>query len=261
MAQLNFKSQGTGPTVIIIHGLFGDMNNLGMLARTLIEEDHWQVIQLDVRNHGRSSHHPHMDYASMANDVIALMDAQAISSATFIGHSMGGKIAMRIALDAPERVDSLVVADIAPVNYSAHHHNVFAALNLVDAQRPTSRQAADTLMQQHISDEGVRQFLLKSMSFSQAKMAWRMNLPAIRENYDAILNWQASNAPYTGATLFIKGDESDYILPKYQESILSQFPNAQAKIMRQAGHWLHAQKPQLFNRLVKQFLLKHKNQA
>ena len=254
MRQLNYKSQGDGPALILIHGLFGDMNNLGMLARELINSGEWQVIQLDVRNHGRSFHSPEMDYPSMAEDIIGLMDELQLSSAVFIGHSMGGKIAMQLALSAPQRVSGLIVADIAPVAYASHHQNVFAALSQLETQRPNSRKVADQLIQPLLPDLGVRQFLLKNLVFTQTGMKWRMNLAAVRANYAKILDWPATERSYNGPTLFIKGADSDYILPHYQSQTLAQFPAATAKIIGNTGHWLHAEKPRLFNRLVAQFL-------
>jgi len=254
MNALNHKITGSGPAVIIIHGLFGDMNNLGNLARALIEQQRWQVIQVDVRNHGGSFHHQEMDYPCMAADLAQLMDQLRLEQATLVGHSMGGKIAMQLALQHPDRVTKLVVADIAPVPYSAHHKQVFAALDAIDTQRPTSRKQADVLMQQHVEEVGVRQFLLKNLQFTDGNMGWRLNLTAIRDCYPQILDWQQPNQTYAGDTLFIKGGDSDYILPDHQQAIMTQFPNARAKIISDAGHWLHAQKPQLFNRLALNFL-------
>jgi len=254
--QLNYRDtgpRGTAIPVILIHGLFGSLDNLSQLARAL--QDERRVISLDMRNHGASPHVPTMSYPEMAADLLALMDALGLPRAHLVGHSLGGKIAMATALAHPERVASLVVADMAPVAYSTSlHQPVFEALEAVRASQVQDRQGADLLMRDYLADAPVRQFLLKSFCLRDGHPDWRFNLSAIVAEYPKLMDWPAPAAPYPGRVLFIKGARSDYLQPAHQAAINVQFPAAQARIILDAGHWLHAEKPLIFNRLVVDFL-------
>ncbi|MGL4959240.1 MAG: alpha/beta fold hydrolase, partial [Plesiomonas sp.] len=158
---INYKQQGQGPTLVLIHGLFGTLDNLGLLARDLVKDHH--IVQVDLRNHGQSFFSDQINYRLMADDLIALLDHLNIRSATFIGHAMGGKVAMTIAQTAPDRVDQLVVLDMSPVDYQVRRHdNVFRALHAVSQAKPTRRSEAVNLMQPFLKEEGVILFLLKS---------------------------------------------------------------------------------------------------
>lgn len=250
---LNFKEQGQGAPVVLIHGLFGSLDNLGLLARPLSEQ--WRVISIDLRNHGASFHSEEMSYSQQAADVLALLDHLGLSQVAILGHSMGGKVAMQVAKQAPTRVSKLVVADIAPVAYPhARHKNVFAGLNATLANPPQSRSEAETILAQHIEIPGVRQFLLKSFAKSDTGWGWRFNVPALEHNYAHIMGWPDSETRFEGPTLFIKGGDSDYVLPEYTQTVMAQFPAAKARVIAGTGHWLHAEKPVLFNKLVVDFL-------
>ncbi len=254
--QLHYRDtgpQGEAIPVILIHGLFGSLDNLSQLARALRGER--RVISLDMRNHGASPRAASMSYPEMAADVLALMDTLALPHAHLVGHSLGGKIAMATALAYPARISSLVVADMAPVPYATdRHQSVFAALAAVRASGAQDRQAADLLLRDYLPDAGVRQFLLKSFLLQDGRPQWRFNLDAIRSEYPRLMAWPSPPAPYPGRVLFIKGARSDYLLPEHQATIAAQFPAAQARIILEAGHWLHAEKPLIFNRLVVDFL-------
>ncbi|MFM4824024.1 alpha/beta fold hydrolase [Aeromonas bivalvium] len=250
---MNFKEQGQGPAVVLIHGLFGSLDNLGLLARPLGEQ--YRVISLDLRNHGASFHSDEMSYPQQAADVLALLDHLALDKAALIGHSMGGKVAMQVAKLAPHRVNQLVVADMAPVAYPhARHQNVFAGLNATLTRAPQSRSEAEAILAEHIEIAGVRQFLLKSFAKTETGWGWRFNVPALERNYANIMGWPDADARFEGPTLFIKGGESDYMLPAYTETVMAQFPAAKARVIAGTGHWLHAEKPVLFNKLVVDFL-------
>ncbi len=239
--------------VVLIHGLFGSYENLGVIARSLSEQ--YQVINIDVRNHGRSPHSDQMSYELMADDLAETLDALAIDHAILLGHSMGGKLAMAFALKYPLRVDKLLLADIAPVAYPARHNSIFAGLNAVALDSLTSRQQADSQLAQYISEAGVRQFLLKSLQKDNDTFSWRFNLAALQANYQALIGGPPGSGHYDGPVLFIKGGASDYILPEHKTRIMQLFPQAQAKIIQGTGHWLHAEKPAAFTKLVKDFLL------
>ncbi|WP_050490045.1 alpha/beta fold hydrolase [Aeromonas jandaei] len=250
---MNFKEQGQGPAVILIHGLFGSLDNLGLLARALGE--HYRVISVDLRNHGTSFRSDDMSYPAQAADILALMDHLGLDQAALVGHSMGGKVGMQLAKLAPARVSRLVVADMAPVAYPhSRHQNVFAGLNATLAAQPQSRSDAERILAEHIEIAGVRQFLLKSFTKSDDGWQWRFNVPALEENYANIMGWPEDECRFEGPVLFIKGGDSDYMQPQYSEAALAQFPAAKVRVIAGTGHWLHAEKPMLFNKLVVDFL-------
>ncbi|WP_429056017.1 alpha/beta fold hydrolase [Aeromonas jandaei] len=250
---MNFKEQGQGPAVILIHGLFGSLDNLGLLARALSE--HYRVISVDLRNHGTSFRSDDMSYPAQAADILALMDHLGLDQAAIVGHSMGGKVGMQLAKLAPARVSQLVVADMAPVAYPhSRHQNVFAGLNATLAARPQSRSDAERILAEHIEIAGVRQFLLKSFAKGDDGWQWRFNVPALEENYANIMGWPEDERCFEGPVLFIKGGDSDYMQPQYSEAALAQFPAAKVRVIAGTGHWLHAEKPMLFNKLVVDFL-------
>ncbi len=251
---LNYQLTGNGTPVVLIHGLFGDLDNLKALGNCLNQH---QVIRIDVPNHGNSPHWPTMSYPDLAKALIALLDELAIKQAHFVGHSMGGKIAMAVALLYPNRVTSLTVADIAPVAYHARHHGVFAALNSLDIANLTDRNAAlQQLIKQNI-DAATAQFLLKNLQRETTGFSWRMNLYALEHNYNALIGWdlgQSEQRSYSGPTLCLRGAESDYVTEQHTQAFTSQFPAIRAKTLAATGHWLHVQKPAIFNRLVSEFI-------
>ena len=222
--------------IVLIHGLFGSLSNLGMLARAF---DQRTVIQLDVRNHGLSEHSAQMNYDLMAQDVLDTLDELNIQKFSLIGHSMGGKISMKVAEKAENRVVRLIVLDITPFAYQENHHEqIFKALFAVQDAAPQSRVQATEIMKQFVREDMVIQFLLKS--FTQGK--WRFNLNAIFAHYLEILSWNEIS-PYTNPVLFLRGGVSPYIhKPEHFEAIEHQFPNAEVKEILNAGHWLHAEK-------------------
>jgi esterase len=249
---LNYKQQGQGPHVILIHGLFGSLENLNVIAKPLSE--YFNVINVDLRNHGLSPHYDEMNYPAMAQDIIDLMLHLNIENAHMIGHSMGGKVAMELALTHPGRVNKLVVLDIAPVAYTARHTKILQALRAVDNESIEDRKQADSIMSPYIEELGVRQFLLKSLSKdNNGQYAWRFNLKIIDEKYSTITANINENNSCLCDTLFIKGNDSDYILPDHRNTITARFKNTKAKVIHGAGHWLHAENPGLFHELAMSF--------
>ena len=254
--QLNYQELGQGDPVVLIHGLFGSLENLNMVAKPLSQ--HYKVISVDVRNHGNSFHKQSMSYVDLAHDVIRLLDDLSISSCDFLGHSMGGKIAMQIALSYPERVKKLIVADISPVEYPPHHLTIIEGLQALDLSKIKHRKEADAQLSHYVENAGVRQFLLRNLfTNKQGQLAFKCNLTNIAQGYKQIMRSveNQSNSTFTGETLFIKGGESDYILPEHQNVITTIFPKAKAKIIQGAGHWLHAEKSIAFNKIVVDFLI------
>ncbi|MBD1388714.1 alpha/beta fold hydrolase [Neiella sp. HB171785] len=250
---MHYKESGSGPAVILIHGLFGDLNNLGNLARDLLEQG-YRVIQIDTRNHGSSPTIDGMSYRQQAQDLAELIAELELQQVDLVGHSMGGKIAMAYALSEPQMVRRLVVADIAPVAYQSHHIQVIAGLNALWQQPTSSRQQADQLLSQFVDESGVRQFLLKNLNWRDGQCQWKLRLQQVLAGYDDVIDWPQFDGSYSGPTLFIKGTESDYILSEHREAISQYFANSKAKLISDAGHWLHAQKPAAFNRIVATFL-------
>lgn len=250
--KLNLQIHGEGEPLIIMHGLFGTLENWGSQIKAFAE--HFKVYAVDMRNHGRSPHSDEISYPLMAADILELMDDQGLEKAHILGHSMGGKAAMQLALNHPERIDKLIVVDIAPVQYPHHHTDVFKGLNSVPLASLKSRGEADQLLSQHIDEPSVRQFLLKNLYRNEQKQfAWRMNLPALEQCYDAI-SLPPEGQAYQAPMLFIKGEQSDYITPDYRDAVLSLFPKASYKVIQGTGHWPHAEKPAVFTSLVLKYL-------
>ncbi len=253
---LNHKILGSGDPVVLIHGLFGTLDNLGRLAKYL-SENH-QVISIDLPNHGGSFHSDSVSYQAIADDVLALLDHLGITQCAFVGHSMGGKVAMEFALYHPQHVSSLVVADIAPVAYTNRHSDVFAALNAVDLANIENRQQAQATVMEHGIDQGTAMFLLKNLAKGDDGYFWRCNLAALENAYPAIIGGLTPALQYDGPVLFIKGQLSDYITSEHKEQIGAHFSNASLKVIQGTGHWLHAEKPASFNKIVNDFLVKNK---
>ncbi len=234
--------------VLLIHGLFGTLDNLGVLARDLKQQH--SLLQVDMRNHGQSGRSHDMSYAAMAQDLLETMDDVGLQKAIVIGHSMGGKAAMAMTALAPDRVAKLVVIDVAPVDYQTHRHDeIFAAINAVTHASISDRSAAAACMREYIKEEGVIQFLLKS--FQQGE--WRFNVPVLMDEYEKITGWE--NIPaWPHPTLFIRGGLSPYVQDKYRDAIASQFPQARAHVVAGTGHWVHAEKPEAVLRAVHRFI-------
>ena len=252
-SDLYVKRQGEGPPVLLLHGLFGAGGNLGALARAL--QNDFSVYSVDLPGHGRSGWLDPLSLPAMVEQLLRWMTREGLLQAHLVGHSLGGKVAMQLALDDPSRVRSLVVADIAPVTYSPHHQAVFAALAAVDTARCSSREEAVQLMSAYVQESGVIQFLAASLQRSdQGSMRWRFDFHQIQASYAALLTAPPEQLSFEGPVLFIKAGNSDYIQEAHWPIIQRYFPAAAIKIMSGCGHWLHAEKPQVFNALVARFL-------
>lgn len=258
--QLNYRhfpcDNQQGDTVLILHGLFGSRNNWAPLAHQL-KKNH-EVYALDLRNHGDSGHTDSMTYPEMANDVVSFLEDKNLPRVSILGHSMGGKVGMQLALETPERISRLVVADIAPRNYGPRHDRIFEAVDAIDQALLTSRADAEKLIRDILPDQQLRLFLLTSLARDEDDiLSWRTNMHGIRKNY------QVLSAPppaakegrqYDGPVLFIAGEQSPYIRESDRPLILSLFPKARIEAIN-TGHWMHVQQPALFFQLVNTFLL------
>ncbi len=250
--ELNFKQFGQGDPIIILHGLFGMLDNWQTIAKKLAEEN--TVFILDQRNHGKSPHHPDFNYPILAEDLREFMEQNWIYESHIIGHSMGGKTAMQFALDYPDMVDKLIVVDIAPKKYKGGHQVIFEALFSLDLNQIEKRNEAEEKLAEYIPEFGVRQFLMKNLTRKKGGgFAWKMNLDAIHNHYQDILaeiEGEKTNVP----TLFINGGQSKYVTAEDRESIKELFPSASFKTIGEAGHWVHAEKPKELMRMVEEFL-------
>ncbi|WP_272687517.1 alpha/beta fold hydrolase [Providencia sp. PROV149] len=234
--------------VVLIHGLFGDLHNLGVLGRDL--QKYFETIQVDVRNHGDSFRAGTMEYRQMAQDVITLLQSLGYNSAILIGHSMGGKISMAATEIAPDFVEKVIAIDMAPVAYQVRRHDtIIAALEAVLRNGAKNRQEATAIMREYLDEDSVIQFLLKS--FRQGE--WKFNLPAIKDDYESIIGWKTVPT-WDKPVLLIPGGNSPYVQAEYREQIAAQFPNAKAWVVADAGHWVHAEKPDHVLRAIHRFL-------
>jgi pimeloyl-ACP methyl ester carboxylesterase len=256
MLELNTKDYGDPdlPPMVLLHGLFGAKSNWGSVARFLSETYH--VVVPDLRNHGQSPHHPEHSYAAMVADLLQLLDAMAIEHATFVGHSMGGKVAMHLALTHPGRAERLAVVDIAPVDYGHDFDQVLAGFRAVDLATIQNRADADRQMAASVGIVGVRAFLLQNLVKGADGWTWRLNLEALENAQMDITGFPqpADGAVYPGPTHFIYGDQSDYVKPAYEDAIERLFPNYTMCAVANAGHWVYAEQPQGFADCIQRFL-------
>jgi esterase len=266
--ELSFQKLGAGHPLIILHGLYGSGDNWLTIGRKL--SSMFEVILPDQRNHGSSPWSDQMDYAALAGDLHEMMDRLGIGRAAILGHSMGGKAAMWFATENPGRVSHLVVADIGPRSYLAdtgpsnhmdEHASIISALGSVDLAAASSLGEVDHALEPGIPSRRLRQFLLKNLQKNgQGHYAWKINLASIRNNLTNLadgLDLQALHGKsFTQfPVLFIKGEKSPYILSPDIELIHGLFPMARLVTIRNTGHWLHAEEPEIFTGLVKKFIV------
>jgi pimeloyl-ACP methyl ester carboxylesterase len=253
--ELAYMAYGeSGAPVLILHGLLGSARNWSSFARQ-IGATH-RVFALDLRNHGASPWADRMTYDQMAEDVRAFMARQELPAASVIGHSMGGKLAMRLALAHGEQVLRLVVVDVAPVAYRRSFNAYVEAMRGLDLARISRRAEADALLAEQIDDPGVRGFLLQNLVSAEAGLAWRVPLQALADNMPELVGFPEprEGEQYEGPTLFVTGGRSDYVRPEHHAKIRRLFPNVQFVTIPEAGHWVHAEAPGKFLQVVGDFL-------
>ncbi len=237
-----------GMPLVILHGLFGQSDNWTSLARAWSEQ--YRVFVLDQRNHGQSPHAEIFDYPSMAEDLRETLDSLGLEKIYLLGHSMGGKTAMFFALKYPERIEKMLVADIGPRYYRPHHTDIIAGLQSVKPETLSSRAEAEQRLSTLVPEASTRQFLLKNLyRTEEGGFAFRFHLSAIASQIEHI-GKAVPPETSTVETLFVRGENSRYILPEDWPAIQAQFPNATLETIAGAGHWLHAEKPSEFSAIV-----------
>ncbi|HKJ06831.1 MAG TPA: alpha/beta fold hydrolase [Flavobacteriaceae bacterium] len=236
---------GKGKPLIILHGYMGMGDNWRSLA--LEFSKHYEVHQIDQRNHGRSFHTYAFDYELLVEDLHHYISEKNLKTVYLLGHSMGGKVAMLFAVTYPELVDKVIVADISPKEYEPHHQQILAALNEVNFDLHDTRKKIDDVLKIYIKHKGIRQFLMKNVyRKGKNEYAYRFNLTSLTENNSEVGKALPSFKQYNKPVLFLKGETSDYILDEDKPLIKAHFENAQIKIISNAGHWLHAENPEQF---------------
>ncbi|PCI07134.1 MAG: alpha/beta hydrolase [Gammaproteobacteria bacterium] len=245
-----------GLPIIIVHGLFGSSSNWSSIAKELSDAHTYRVINIDLRNHGGSPHADSMSYAEMAEDIKQLMDTLSISRASFMGHSMGGKVMMTFARMFPEYVKHLIVVDIAPVSYAMSHAPQMDAMLKLDLGNVTNRQDADEALASDIPEEDVRQFLLQNLKSQDGKYQWRLNLTVIQDSLDDIGSFpdDFDTSEISYPVLFIAGEKSEYFQKKHVAAVAACYPSAQVVVMPNAGHWLHVEKADQFTALIADYV-------
>jgi len=246
-----------GDPVVLLHGLFGSSKNLGVMARMLARS--FRIYSIDLLNHGKSPHSQAMSIRLLADTVLHTLDVLKLPTTAVFGHSLGGKVAMYLALHYPQRVSRLAVGDIAPKAYPAHHTEILKAMQNLELAALQSRAEADKQLSTSIADQATRQFILQNLKKADVGYEWQLNLVAISANYNALREAVADRggvSPYRGQALFISGSKSDYIQPDDLPLMQDLFPRMEHKVIAGAGHWLHAEKPQEFNGLLNEFLLR-----
>ncbi|MDO8825737.1 alpha/beta fold hydrolase [Methylophaga sp.] len=250
--KLHFQSIGQGEPLVILHGLFGSADNWRSIAKALSSQR--QVISVDLRNHGRSFHHQQQTFDLMAEDLLNLQDDLGLPVIDLLGHSLGGKTAMQFAQSFADRLRRLIVVDIAPRQYVDEHSIIFKALLALDLSKYSSRTQVSEALADTLPDPLVRQFLLLNLQNNDQGFNWRINLQALFCNYPGLLQSVEPDDLVEKPTLFISGEKSNYITDNDWQHIKTFYPNAEHVVIENAGHWVHADQPDIFVEQVNRFL-------
>lgn len=250
--KLFFREQGQGQPMVILHGLFGSSDN--WLTQAKLFAPHYRVMSIDQRNHGQSPHSDDFDYQCMVSDLDEFIQDKKLNGPIVIGHSMGGKAAMNLAVAHPDKISKLIVVDIAPRAYNLEHYTIVEGLKAIDIANLTTRNEADTVLSEHVPEPDVRQFLLKNLQRkSTGGFSWKINLPVIAEKLSNIGLDLQFEGQFEKPTLFIRGAKSKYVRDEDWQRIIKIFPSAKLETM-DTGHWVQAEKPQEFADVVMKWL-------
>lgn len=249
--KLHYQIVGFGQPLVILHGLFGSSDNWRGLATQLAK--HFQVITVDLRNHGKSPHSSEQNYQLMADDLAELFDRLTLKNTDIVGHSLGGKVAMAFAQYYQQHINKMIVVDMAPRQYIDEHSKIFKALLAVDFSECLTRRDVDAFLSNDIADKAVRQFLLTNLNTSNERLSWRLNISALFDNYSFLLQPVCENKTINIKSCFIRGGRSTYIKSEDEKLIKSTFPNSEIYTIEEAGHWVHADTPKPFLTKVTEF--------
>jgi esterase len=245
--QLHFKQVGeVGKPMIILHGVFGLLDNWLSISKTISDQG-YRVFLVDQRNHGRSPHAAPLDFPTFAEDLKGFIDEHNLDKPILVGHSMGGKTIMQYAVNYPGTFESLVVVDIGPQAYPVHHTDILKGLNAIPIDEISSRNEADEILSKYEPSLPVRQFLLKNLyRKDDGAFGWRFNLPLLSSDMANIGAEISSENPVESPALFLRGGNSGYIRDQDVAGIMALFPNAQIETIPGAGHWIQADQPKAF---------------
>jgi len=251
--KLHYQIIGSGKPLIVIHGLFGSSDNWRSMAKFFSK--HYQVISIDLRNHGRSPHSENQSLGDMAEDIYELCQDLALNKVNILGHSLGGKVAMQFAELYEQYVEKLVIVDMSPRQYEGKHTPLMDAMMALNFSAYSSRKQVDEALIASIPEPKVRQFLLMNLSAEDDQLKWRINLPALKANYKKFMKAVLTEFSSDKTCLFLYGEQSDYVTEQDREEIKQIFPYAKFAAVP-AGHWVHAERPQQFKQIVEEFLIK-----
>ena len=250
---LAFRDYGKGPPMVVLHGLFGSARNWHTIAMRLAVR--FRVFTVDLRNHGESPWTPTMSFADMADDLAAFIADHDLTDAVVVGHSLGGKAAMLFALRDANLVEQLVVIDIAPVRYRHDYRDYVDAMQALDLHRIHRRSEADAALAAAIADAPLRRFLVQNLATGPKGLVWKINLQAIHRSMAELLDFPyVADWEFAGRTLFVSGEQSDYIQPQHQGRIFALFPQAEFAVIKDAGHRVHVDQPERFVDRLLEFL-------
>ena len=243
---LHSKITGDKPKhLLIFHGLFGQSDNFATLAKQFAEFD--TVHAIDLRNHGRSFHSDNMSFDAMSDDILNYLNHYQIAECYLLGHSLGGRSVIEFSYKFPEKIEKLIVADMAPKAYLPHHQGIIKALNSVDFDLIEKRSDVDEILKQYIPDMGTRQFLLKNVYHTESgKYAFRFNLKTLTDSYNEMVGNDLTEGVFDKPTLFLRGEKSNYVLDEDFDLIQKHFPQAEIQTISNSGHWVHAENPKEF---------------
>ena len=253
---LHHEQFGEGPDLIILHGLFGSGKNWRSFAKKLSKD--FRISLVDLRNHGRSPDSEEMDYVVMLEDILLFLEQRTAGSVSVLGHSMGGKTAMQLALRHPQKIQNLIVGDISPVVYTHGdgHRNYLQALSNIPLTHGLTRTEIDKLLSKSIQESTIRSFLLTNLEIRAGQSSWKINLKALEKNLNELLDFPIDPMmlPFDGNTLFIAGKNSNYIQTQHQPILHRWFPNHRLVRLKNCGHWIHIQQPEALMKTLKYFL-------
>lgn len=251
---LHHTSYGShGPALVLLHGFLGASANLHKMAKSPLG-DYCRVFAVDARNHGRSPEAEPFTYEAMAEDVLAFMDVQGLEQAILMGHSMGAKTAMTVAMLEPERVRGLIVVDMAPRAYTPHHGPILDALARVNLAACKTRSDVDDALAHDLPEASLRAFLMQNLERTPEGFGWRIPLDLLQRDYYRVTEALVSGPPYSGPTLFVRGGNSSYIRDEDEDLIYLRFPAADIVTITGASHWVHVDAPDALNRVLENFL-------